>query len=57
MKNGSSNLPDRIVPKGSAQSKTYRHHSKIPKLVLATGKHQMSAKKSTKSSKIIRILE
>ena len=30
---------------------------KSPKLVLATEKHQMSAKKSTKSTKIIRTLE
>ena len=34
------------VPKGPAPSETYRHHSKIPTLVLATGKHQKSAKKT-----------
>ena len=32
----SSNLPDRSVPKDPAQSQTYRHYSKIPKLVPTT---------------------
>ena len=48
LKNRSFNLPDGSVPKGPAQSETYRHHSKIPNLVLATGKHQKSPKKSNK---------
>ena len=36
LKSRSCNLPDGSVPKGPTQSKTYRHHPKIPKLVLAT---------------------
>ena len=48
LKSRSSNLPDGSVPKGLAQIQTYRHHSKIPKLDLATGKHQKSAKKPNK---------
>ena len=48
LKSRSSSLPDGSVPKGPAQIQTYQHHSKIPKLVLATGKHQMSAKKINK---------
>ena len=48
LKSRSSNLPDGSVPKGPAQIETYRHHSKIPNLVLATGKHRKSAKKSNK---------
>ena len=43
--------------KALPQSKTYRHHSKIPTLVLATGKHQKSAKKLTKSKKNIKTFE
>ena len=35
--------------KAPPKVKTYRHHSKIPKLVLATGKHEMSAKKINKN--------
>ena len=54
LKNRSSNLPDRSVLKGPAQSETYRHHSKIPTLVLATRKHQKSAKNPTKSKKNIK---
>ena len=34
-----------------------KHHSKIPTLVLATGKHQKSAKKLTKSKKNIKTFE
>ena len=48
LKSRSSNLPDGSVPKSPAQIQTYRHHSKIPNLVLATGKHQKSAKKPNK---------
>ena len=44
----SSNLPDGSVPKDPVQSQTYRHYSKIPKLVPTTGKHQKSAKKPKK---------
>ena len=43
LKSSSSNLPDGSVPKDPAQIQTYRHHSEIPNLVLATGKHQKSA--------------
>ena len=39
LKSRSSNLPDGSAPKRPAQSQTYRNHSKIPNLVLATGKH------------------
>ena len=46
LKSRSSNLPD--VPKDPTQIQTYRHHSKIPNLVLAIGKHQKSAKKPNK---------
>ena len=45
LKSRSSNLPDGSVPKGPAQIRTYRHYSKLPNLVLATEKHQMSARK------------
>ena len=48
LKSRSSNLPDGSVPKGPSQTQTYRHHSKIPNLILATGKHQKSAKKPNK---------
>ena len=48
LKSRSSNLPYGIVPKGAAQIQTYWNHSKIPNLVLATGKHQKSAKKPNK---------
>ena len=48
LKNRSANLPDGSVPKDPAQIQTYRHHSKIPNLVLATGKYQKSAKKPNK---------
>ena len=48
LKSRSSNLPDGSVPKGSAQTQTYRHHSKISNLVLATGKVQKYAKKTNK---------
>ena len=48
LKSRSSNLPDGSVPKDPAQIQTYRHHPKIPKLVLAIGKHQKSAKKPNK---------
>ena len=48
LKSRSSNLPDGSVPKCPAQIQTYRNHSKIPNLVLATGKHQKSAKKPNK---------
>ena len=48
LKSRSSNLPDGSVPKDLAQIQTYRHHSKIPNLVLAIGKHQKSAKKPNK---------
>ena len=44
LKNRSFNLADRSV-KGPAQNQTYRHYSKIPKLVPTTGKRQKSAKK------------
>ena len=45
LKDISSNLPDGSVPKGPAQTQTYRHHSNISNLVLATGKFQKYAKK------------
>ena len=48
LKNKSSNLTNGSLPKSPAQSQTYRHYSKIPKLVLPTGKHQKSAKKTNK---------
>ena len=38
LKSRCSNLPDGSVPKGPAQTQTYRHHSKISNLVQATGK-------------------
>ena len=50
LKSRSSNLPDGSVPKGAAQIKTYRHHSKIPNLVLPTGKVQKYAKKNNKKN-------
>ena len=53
LKSRSSNLPDGSVPKGPTQIQTYRHHSKIPNLVLATGKHQKSAKKTQQDLKKI----
>ena len=57
LKNRSSSLLDWIVRKSLGHNKINQHHSKIPKLVLETGKYQMSAKKSTKSARIITILE
>ena len=48
LKSRSSSLPDGSVPKRPAQIQTYRHHSKIPNLLLATRKHQKSAKKTNK---------
>ena len=48
LKSRSSNLPDESAPKDPAQIQTYRHHSKIPNLVLAIGKHQKSAKNPNK---------
>ena len=48
LKSRSSNLPDGSVPKGPAQTQTYRHHSKISNLVLATGKVKKYAKKPNK---------
>ena len=57
LKNKSSNLPDRSVPKGPVQNQTYQHYSKNPKLVPTTGKHQKSAKKPTKSKKNIKTFE
>ena len=48
LKNRSSNLPDRSVPKGLAQNQTCQHYSKIPKLVPTTGKRQKSAKNPNK---------
>ena len=48
LKSRSSNLPDGSVPKDPTQIQTYRHHSKIPNLVLAIGKHQKSAKQPNK---------
>ena len=48
LKSRSSNLPDGSVPKGPAQTQTYRHHSKISNLALATGKVQKYAKKTSK---------
>ena len=47
----SSNLPDRSVPKDPAQSQTYRHYSKIPKLLPTTGKHQNYANKPQQNLK------
>ena len=44
----SSNLQDGSVPNGPVQIQTKHHHSKIPNLVLASGKHQKSAKKPNK---------
>ena len=57
LKNRSSILPDGRVPKGPAQSQTYRRYSKISKLVPTPGKHQKSAEKPTKSKKNIKTLE
>ena len=58
LRNGSSNLPDGHVSKDPTQSQTYRHYSKISKLVPTTGKHQKSAKESpTKSKNNIKTLE
>ena len=58
LKSRSSNLPDGSVPKGPAQTQTYRHHSKISNFVLATGKVQKYAKKkTTKSKKNIKTFE
>ena len=57
LKSRSSNLPDGSVPKGPTQTQTYRHHSKISNLVLATGKVQKYAKKTTKSKKNIKTFE
>ena len=48
LKSRTSSLPDGSVPKDPAQIQTYRHHSKIPNLVLAIAKHQKSAKKPNK---------
>ena len=48
LKSRSSNLPDGSVPKGPAQTQTYRHHSNFSNLVLATGKVQKYAKKNNK---------
>ena len=48
LKSRSSNLPDENVPKDPTQIQTYQHHSKIPNLVLAIGKHQKPAKKPNK---------
>ena len=53
LKSRSSNLPDRSVPKGPAHTQTYRHHSKISNLVLATGKVQKYAKKTQQNLKKI----
>ena len=47
-------LPDSNVPKDPAQNETYQNYSKIPKFVLATGKHEKCAKKSTKSKKLLK---
>ena len=49
LRNGSSNLQDSNALKGSAHNKTYQHDSKFLKLVLAIGKHQMSAKRISKA--------
>ena len=58
LKNRFSNLPDGSVPKGTAQTQTYRHHLKISNLVLATAKVQKYAKKTpTKSKKNIKTFE
>ena len=51
LKSRSSNLPDGSVSKGPAQIQIYQHHSKIPNLVLAIGKHRKAAKNPTKSKK------
>ena len=48
LKSRSSNLLDGSVPKGPVQTQTYRHHSKISNLVLATGKVQKYARKPNK---------
>ena len=57
LKSRSSNLPNGSVPKGPAQTQTYRHHSKVSNLVLATRKVQKYAKKTTKSKKNIKTFE
>ena len=54
LKNKSSNLTNGSLPESPAQSPTYRHYSKIPKLVRPTGKYQKSAKKLTKSKEILK---
>ena len=48
LKSRSSSLPDGSVPKRPAQIQRYRHHSKIPNLLLATRKPKKSAKKNYK---------
>ena len=53
LKIGSSNLPDGSVPNDPSQIQTNWHHPKIPNLVLATGKHQKSAKKTEQNLKKI----
>ena len=45
LRNGSSNLPDRSVPKGSAQSQTSQLYSQISRLVPATEKYKKPVKK------------
>ena len=51
LKSRSSNLPDGSVPNRPAQIQTYQHHLTIPNLVLATGKHKKSAKKTQENLK------
>ena len=41
-------IPYSNVPKSPTHNETHRHYSKIPKLVLATGKPQKSSKKVNK---------
>ena len=45
LRNGSSNLPDGSVPKGSAQSKTSQLYSQISRLIPATEKYKKPVKK------------
>ena len=54
MRNGSSNLSDSNVLKGPDGNETYWHFSKVPKFVLATGKHQKKKKKSTAAPAVLR---
>ena len=48
LKNRSSNLPDRSVPKGPAQNQTYLHYSKNPQIGPNNWKTSKVCKKTNK---------